>query len=234
MILALLRHGHYEQPDRVPSGHLPHPLTSRGIEESKRAALLLKKASCDFGLPFAPLIYTSPLLRAYQTAQILAEELAGSDGPHLLVCEDQRLAERSLGAGANLTTDEIEQVLKRDPRYAAPPVGWKRKPDYRLPLLGAESLLDAGRRVVEALRDYTGRAAPKALHVVVGHGGAFRHAAYLLSVLQEEDVHRLSMFHAMPVYLERTELGTYRHHSGPFKVRDSAHGDPVSLHHDLD
>ena len=56
--------------------------------------------------------------------------------------------------------------------------------------------------------------------IVVGHGGAFRHAARELGVLSEADVAALSMYHAQPVYLARRE-GRWQQVAGRWKVRTS-------------
>ena len=60
------------------------------------------------------------------------------------------------------------------------------------------------------------------LHLFVGHGAAFRHAAYRLGVMSLEDVRRHSMYHAVPVVLEFRPDGTWRHAAGEWKVRKSA------------
>ncbi|HVZ35862.1 MAG TPA: histidine phosphatase family protein, partial [Polyangiaceae bacterium] len=89
-----------------------------------------------------------------------------------------------------------------DPRFSAAPAGWKRDSAYRLPFQGAESLADAGARVAAHLRAW-GRAAPEAtLKLMVGHGGAFRHAASALGALAPERVSQLSMDYCAPIYFE--------------------------------
>ncbi|AEB95334.1 MAG: 2,3-diphosphoglycerate-dependent phosphoglycerate mutase [Metallosphaera sp.] len=60
------------------------PLTDEGREQAKRAAQELKKIKTD-------VIFTSPILRAYQTATIIGNELG------LIPVIDERLRERWLG-----------------------------------------------------------------------------------------------------------------------------------------
>jgi broad specificity phosphatase PhoE len=208
-VLAWIRHGEYAQPPGVPSAHLPHGLTLRGQEQARVAA----RAVCQFAqqhrLTIDPVIDSSRLRRAWETADTMAHELEQLVGParpveEFRVEEFDALAERGLGAAANLTIEEIEAVLAADPRFELPAPGWKRDPSYVLPLPGAESLEQAGRRVAGHVLARL-RALPSAewLKVFVGHGGAFRHAARHLGVLSSEDVQRLSMQHGAPIYLEQ-------------------------------
>lgn len=161
-------------------------------------------------------------LRAYETASILAEQLG------LDLLETEALCERRLGAAANLTVEEIESVIRTDPRYPDLPEGWKSKSHFRLPLPGAESLWMAGARVATHIESRCRAVAAAAsrddqtgdlLVIFVGHGASFRHAAVDLGVLQAAQLPSLSMHHAQPVILERTAEGTWRHDSGEWKLR---------------
>ena len=73
MKLYFVRHGESEANllhEFSNSGHR-HPLTARGIEQARTVARSLS------GLQVAR-IYSSPILRAVQTAQILAEQSSAS------------------------------------------------------------------------------------------------------------------------------------------------------------
>jgi 2,3-bisphosphoglycerate-dependent phosphoglycerate mutase len=90
-----------------------------------------------------------------------------------------------------------------------PAPGWKRDPHHRLPLPGAESLLQAGQRVARHVRARMRERADDAegktgstLTLFVAHGGAFRHAASELGLLSSADVQRLTMQHAAPIFFE--------------------------------
>jgi broad specificity phosphatase PhoE len=98
-VIYLLRHGataaNRERPYRLQGRHSNHPLDERGIAQARRAADSLSRVS------FAA-VYTSPLLRARQTAQIVAE-------PHRLPVEEvPELIEASLGRWEGLTWQEAE------------------------------------------------------------------------------------------------------------------------------
>ena len=175
------------------------------------------------GLIVSPQVDSSQLLRAWQTANILVSRMSEqfADKP-VITCYDD-LAERCVGSAANLTLSEIEAVIKLDPRFADPPQDWKSNSHYQLPLQGAESLLMAGERVanhiVNQLRSLRQTAKQDTLKLFVGHGAAFRHAAYHLGVLAFDDIAKLSMYHARPVLLEWQDDDGWRHMGGEWKIR---------------
>lgn len=219
---ALIRHGEYEQPPGVPSALLPHPLTDRGREQAHECALRIQAVIAEKRLVPHPIVDCSVSLRAYETARIVAEHL------DLGLNETEALCERRLGAAANLTVEEIEQVIRLDPRVPNLPSGWKSMSQFRLPLPGAESLWMAGARVATHIASRCRAAAAAAsresetrdrLVIFVGHGASFRHAAVDLGVLQADQLPKLSMHHARAVFLERTGEGKWRHDSGEWKLR---------------
>ncbi|MCB9752179.1 MAG: histidine phosphatase family protein [Myxococcales bacterium] len=228
---AILRHGEYEQPADTPSAHLPYPLTPRGEAQARAAAdqlfeLIGQVAAAE---PTARrvridgTIHTSRMLRAWQTGVLLAERLTARLRQSFVVSEHEALAERSLGAAANLTVAAIEAALARDPRARAPAPGWKSTPHYRLPLTGAETLMEAGERVarfIQAELDALARrASDDSLMIFVGHGGAFRHAAAHLGILELDQVRGLSMHHARPILLERRPDSRLDRIAGEWKIR---------------
>jgi 2,3-bisphosphoglycerate-dependent phosphoglycerate mutase len=201
--LAWIRHAEYAQPHGVPSAHLLHGLTARGREQARAAAHGVWTFAREHSLELHPILDCSSLRRAWETADLMRRELVRLGGPALALEEQPALAERSLGAAANLTVDAIEAALAADPRYGVPPRGWKRDPSYRLPVLGAESLTEAGARVARHVVERLATpAATGCLKLFVGHGGAFRHAAYALGLLGADAVRQRTMQHAAPLYFE--------------------------------
>jgi len=170
-------------------------------------------------------IDTSSLLRAWQTAQVAADTVADGSGRRPAVESFDCLAERGLGSAANLTEREIEEIVARDPRYDPLPAGWKGDSGFRLPFIGAESLLEAGERVARHLRERINRLESTAGHTVVklfvGHGGAFRHAAAALGVMTVAEAGARSMFYGSVVFLEARPEGPWRHVAGDWKYRRS-------------
>ncbi|MGB0903921.1 MAG: histidine phosphatase family protein, partial [Mangrovicoccus sp.] len=140
---VLIRHGDYHQRSGVPSARQPFPLTETGRAQARACADNLAEMLQKAGLSSPPLLYCSRQLRAWETASLIAERLEalGLGRPEIQQSSD--LAERGLGSAANLTAAEIETILREDPRYDPAPKGWKSDSDYRLPLEGAESLMEA-------------------------------------------------------------------------------------------
>jgi 2,3-bisphosphoglycerate-dependent phosphoglycerate mutase len=229
LIAALIRHADYRQQANTPSAHQPFPLSAAGQAQAAAAVPPLLALLRQHGWQLQPVIDSSCLLRAWQTAQILAQGLEQALGQPFQVAECADLAERGLGSAANLSLEQIEQVLAQDPRYPAPPANWKADSHYCLPLHGAESLLQAGTRVaghlqwrMQQLEQQQARspAAGPQLKLFVGHGAAFRHAAYRLGLLSLQQVASLSMHHCQPICLAYSPSG-WRHLTGQWKPRKS-------------
>jgi 2,3-bisphosphoglycerate-dependent phosphoglycerate mutase len=223
LIAALIRHGDYEQLPDTPSAHQPFPLNAAGEQHAREAAALLRDACIRNGWQPESCIDSSRMLRAWQTARIIADELADLLPSGFTVTSFDALAERCVGAAANLSMAQIEDIIQRDPRFPDLPEGWKSDSHYRLPLQGAESLVEAGERVAAHLRQRTaGLAAapdPACLKVFVGHGAAMRHAAWSLGVLEFGQLAQLSMYHGRPVFIEYRPDASWCHVGGDWKVR---------------
>ncbi|MCA9727783.1 MAG: hypothetical protein KC729_08880, partial [Candidatus Eisenbacteria bacterium] len=116
---------------------------------------------------------------------------------------------------------EIERIVARDPRVSLPE-GWRLDSRLRLPFLGAETLMEAGARVLEHLERRMAElreASEDTLKVFVGHGGGFRHAAIHMGLLTVEQMPALSMEYCQPVHLEYRGPGKWSHLAGDWKIR---------------
>jgi len=221
-IAAFIRHADYKQLASTPSALQPFALNQAGMEQAAQCAVQLKKIVSQNNWRLNADIDSSSLLRAWQTAKIASDlnhELF--ETPPQINCFDE-LAERSVGSAANLTTQQIEQIIEVDPRFESLPDKWKSDSHFKLPLMGAESLLDAGERVAKHLtKQMSGLAESNDVQVKLffGHGAAFRHAAYKLGILEFEKIAQLSMYHASPIYLEYLPDGSWQHIAGMWKVR---------------
>ena len=223
LIAALIRHGDYHQLPDTPSAHQPFGLNEAGQQQAIRAVDTLYKTIVDNNWQLASSVDSSRLLRAWQTAQIISQNLSNLCNRSFKLREFDGLAERGLGSAGNLTVTRIEQILDQDPRFDRPPPGWKADSHYCLPLQGAESLIQAGQRVAAHLKERMAQLLPDAkqdvVKLFVGHGAAFRHAAYHLGVLSFDDIARFSMYHADPVYIEYCADGSWMHVGGDWKLR---------------
>lgn len=231
--LALIRHGEYSQLANTPSALQPYPLTEKGTADVREQARRFGEWLATSGYQLNAEIHCSTLLRAWQTAEIYREELTPlfAEPPRSLCFS--ALCERSVGALANLSIQEIERIVALDPRLEPLPQGWKSASYFKLPFDGAESLLEAGERVAAHLKALlepqpheTAKQLKqsKQLQLVVGHGASIRHAGYHLNVIPFSDIKRLSMFHGHPVVFERHNQG-WRRLYGNWKQRQPA--DPL-------
>lgn len=181
-LLTLVRHGQtdWNRARRI-QGSTDIPLNERGEADALAAAELLAGGSHHA-------IYASPLIRAQQTAGIIAAQLE-LEGPELT--RDMR--EREFGEGEGIL---VEEYIRR---YG----------DWHSEVPGAESLDQVRVRALRALdriaRDSRRRSAPAAESViVVTHGGVIRSLLMHVSggtlpregeVLRNGSVHR---FEASP------------------------------------
>ena len=222
LIAALIRHGDYQQVADTPSAHQPYPLNREGEIRAQQAAQQLNEMIVRNEWTLVPSLDSSRMLRAWQTAAIFADRLAGLASAPLRIESYDELAERGVGCLANLTIAQIEAILHQDPRFSDPPADWKADSQYRLPLQGAESLLQAGERVATHLSQTMAALPPDGpdrIKLFVGHGAAFRHAAYHLGVLEFAQLRQLSMYHCQPVMIEYLAAGQWRHVEGEWKLR---------------
>jgi 2,3-bisphosphoglycerate-dependent phosphoglycerate mutase len=227
-LVALIRHGAYEQKPDTPSALQPFPLTMEGADEVRQQARQFAEVLKENNWHLYHEVHSSPLLRAWQTAQIYLEELSEFFKKSPVHLEFAELTERAVGSVANLTVAEIEKILEQDPRYSKPPKNWKSDSHYCLPFLGAESLMQAGERVASHITTHLQLAEENAVQLVIGHGAAIRHAACHLNVMELWQVSGFSMFHAHPVVLlyekdehekDGQQESSWRHIAGQWKQR---------------
>jgi probable phosphoglycerate mutase len=178
--LTLVRHGQTERSARKAySGQLDIPLTDTGRAQARRCAAQLKSAGVDA-------IYTSPLVRARDTAQAIA----AATGAPLIV--DARLIEVDYGpfegldrAGARATYGQAFEDWRADP--------------FGSPVPGMEPLAAA----LERARAATADALEACAHpVLVGHQGILRIVLIALGELAPGDYFSRRLHEAEPVVIE--------------------------------
>lgn len=150
MRLFLVRHGRTaSNVARVYAGRSDEPLDATGRAQAREAGERLRGEG-------VAALYSSPLRRARETAQIMAAALAAP------VHVDDALTEMALGPWEGLSEDE---VARRFPREWAV---WTTTPS-RLRLPGRETLDDVLRRVVPSLERIRLAHAGEAVAVVSHH-----------------------------------------------------------------
>ena len=144
--IVLVRHGETDwNAERRVQGHTDRPLNETGRAQARALADQLAREQFDA-------VYSSDLLRAYETARIVAERLG------LAVATLRELREKDFGSWEGLTDTVILE----------------RFPDARSGAWGdGETAEELGMRVLDALRRIAA-AHPGRRVLVVTHGGPVR------------------------------------------------------------
>ena len=187
--LLLVRHGETDwNRDRRFQGHADPPLNETGREQAHALAAALAGEEIE-------LVYTSDLVRARETAEIVAARL-GAD-----VLPVRELREIDVGEWEGLTWPEIEERYPEGARlWHEQGYGWE----------SGETYDDLGLRVVAALRRIASDH-PAERVLVVGHGGTIRAArAFIEGVSVPESRSRSRAIGNCEVFRVVTEDGTFR------------------------
>lgn len=149
--IILIRHGEtdWNAAGRI-QGHLPVPLNARGAAQAEALAVHLRDVPFDA-------IYSSDLLRARQTAALIAE-LSGHE-----IHDDERLREWDLGILAGMLRVEAERDYPQAARIYR-----EYRVDETIP--GGESIRQRFERVTGAVGDISTRHRRETV-LVVSHGG---------------------------------------------------------------
>jgi probable phosphoglycerate mutase len=177
--VTLVRHGQTERSARAAySGQLDIPLTSLGREQARRCAERIAGAGVDG-------VYTSPLVRARDTAQAIAD----AAGVPLTV--DDRLIEVDYGPFEGLDRESARE------KYGQPFTDWRNDP-FGSPVPGMEPLQDALERAGAATAD----ALDACEHpVLVAHQGILRIVLIALGELAPDDYFSLRLHEAEPIVI---------------------------------
>jgi broad specificity phosphatase PhoE len=183
-----MRHGQSEMnAQRRVQGWIDSPLNDVGRAQ---ALLLAQRLRCE-----APVIlYSSPLSRARETAEIIAAQL---DVP---VGVDERLKERGVGVIAGMNNEEIEA---RFPDWVAQ---W-RVTGGDTPPPGSEPRKGFWGRVAGVFAEIVARH-PNDVVAVVSHGGTI--GTYLSQLVGLEDFRKRSSFRLSNCSLSIVEIGDMR------------------------
>ena len=133
-LLVLCRHGQSEwNLKNLFTGWKDPDLTALGVDEAKAAGRRLKARGIGFDVAF-----TSDLVRAQKTCQLMLDELGQSD---LITIRDQALNERDYGELSGLNKDDARKKWGEEQVHV-----WRRS--YDIPPPGGESLKDTAARVL--------------------------------------------------------------------------------------
>jgi broad specificity phosphatase PhoE len=189
----LARHGQTAYNlERRFQGHLPVPLDETGRKQATDLAERAASGTGD-GIPFVAL-WSSPLLRARETADIVGEHIG------LTPREEPRLMETDAG---DWTDRLFVDVQGEDPHGFAGFI--EGRPDFAFP--GGESFAQQGVRVAAALADVERSDLPA---LVVCHGVVIRIALFQRAghkVALAERVPNAALVPLDPVEAERAQVG---------------------------
>lgn len=147
MKLYVTRHGQTQWTVKnIVCGSTDCDLIQSGIDQAKELAEKIEHLGID-------VIYTSPLKRAFQTAEILAKALGAP------VIKDKRLTEQCYGDYEGGSRDNEE--FKQD---------WQQFPSR---LKGGESVFQLVQRVYNFLDEIKAQCQDKTV-LIVGHGGVVK------------------------------------------------------------
>jgi broad specificity phosphatase PhoE len=169
--ILMARHGETDwNRERRFQGHADPPLNEAGRQQARELADALAGSGVTA-------VYSSPLARARQTAETVAEAL------ELPLETHAALREVDVGSWEGLTRDEVEQRF---------PVGFQRWfVDFGHGWDDGESYDDLGRRVLAGLLELAARHTNERI-LVVSHGGPMRAAQAAAADAEYADARRFA------------------------------------------
>ena len=192
--LVLVRHGQSEWNEKnLFTGWKDPGLTAKGVEEAKTAGIQLRTEGFQFDVMF-----TSNLLRAQKTGEIILRELGVTNLP---VVKNQALNERDYGDLSGLNKDEAREKWGDEQVHI-----WRRSFDTPPP--GGESLKGTAERVLPYFKK---EILPQLLEgkniLIAAHGNSLRSLVMELDQLTKEQVVKLEIATGDPIYYEIASSG---------------------------
>ena len=192
--LVLVRHGQSEWNEKnLFTGWKDPGLTAKGVEEAKSAGIQLRTEGFKFDVMF-----TSDLLRAQKTGEIILKELGVTNLP---VVKNQALNERDYGDLSGLNKDEAREKWGDEQVHI-----WRRSFDTPPP--GGESLKSTAERVLPYFKK---EILPQLLEgkniLIAAHGNSLRSLVMELDQLTKEQVVKLEIATGDPIYYEIASSG---------------------------
>ena len=192
--LVLVRHGQSEWNEKnLLTGWKDPGLTAKGVEEAKSAGIQLRTEGFQFDVMF-----TSDLLRAQKTGEIILKELGVTNLP---VVKNQALNERDYGDLSGLNKDEAREKWGDEQVHI-----WRRSFDTPPP--GGESLKGTAERVLPYFKK---EILPQLLEgkniLIAAHGNSLRSLVMELDQLTKEQVVKLEIATGDPIYYEIASSG---------------------------
>lgn len=194
MNLILIRHGQSEwNALNQFTGWKDPGLTSKGVEEARNAGKIINNLKINFDL-----VFTSALLRAQNTAEIILKEI----NQPLSTIKNQALNERNYGDLAGLNKDDARKRWGDEQVHI-----WRRS--FDIPPPGGESLKDTGERVLPFFMKEILPYVCKGRNVLVAaHGNSLRSLIKFLDNISDEDIVKLEILTGAPIHYVINEDGS--------------------------
>lgn len=196
MNLILIRHGQSEwNALNQFTGWKDPDLTATGIQEAHNAGKIINSLEINFDL-----VFTSALIRAQNTAEIILKEISQS----LPTIKDQALNERNYGDLAGLNKDDARKRWGDEQVHI-----WRRS--YDVPPPSGESLKDTGERVLPFFMKEILPQVCKGKNVLVAaHGNSLRSLIKFLDNISDEDIVKLEIPTGAPIHYVINEDGSVK------------------------
>ncbi len=193
-LLVLVRHGQSEwNLKNLFTGWKNPDLTVVGKAEATRAGRQLKALGLEFDAA-----YTSALLRAQHTLDIMLDEL-GQTG--LEITRDQALNERDYGDLSGLNKDDARAKWGEEQVHA-----WRRS--YDVPPPGGESLKDTAARVLPYFEAHIWPRVMQSERILVAaHGNSLRALVMSLEGLSPEEILKREIATGVPLVYRFDDAG---------------------------
>tara|TARA_B100001750_G_scaffold245888_1_gene266647 strand:- start:1368 stop:1979 length:612 start_codon:yes stop_codon:yes gene_type:complete len=193
--LILVRHGQSQWNEKnLFTGWKDPDLTSKGEVEAKEAGKSLNKLDIKYDLMF-----TSVLLRAKRTAQIILNELNQRD---IKIIKDKAINERDYGNLSGLNKDEAREKWGEEQVHK-----WRRS--YNIAPPGGESLKDTAERVLPYYRKKILPHVNERKNIIVAaHGNSLRALVMELDNLSPKEIVKVEIPTGIPIFYEISSSGS--------------------------
>ena len=184
--LVLVRHGQSEwNAKNLFTGWKDPGLTEAGIAEAHKAGRSLKAEGLVFDLAF-----TSVLVRAQHTLDIMLQELGQTD---LEIRRDQALNERDYGSLSGLNKDDAREKWGEEQVHI-----WRRS--FDIPPPDGESLKDTAERTLPYYdSDIVPELKAGKTVIVAAHGNSLRSLVMRLDKLTADEIVRVEIATGVPI-----------------------------------
>ena len=196
MNLILIRHGQSEwNALNQFTGWKDPDLTATGIEEAHNAGKIINNLKINFDL-----VFTSALIRAQNTAEIILKEINQS----LPTIKNKALNERNYGDLAGLNKDDARKRWGDEQVHI-----WRRS--YDIPPPRGESLKNTGERVLPFfMKEILPHVCEGKNVLVAAHGNSLRSLIKFLDNISDEDIVKLEIPTGAPIHYVINEDGSVK------------------------